>query len=431
MRRSTHGVSPSSRRGRSRPSRPASRRAPRRHRLAGVTLPGLANAHSHAFHRALRGRTHGGTGTFWTWRDADVRAVADARPRHLPARWPRRRSPRWCWPAITVRRRVPLPAPPTRRGAVRRPERDGRGAARAARRGRRAHHAARHLLPARRDRAWPAEPDVSGGSATATPRRGPSGSTALADVRHAPRIGAAIHSVRAVDPEAIATSSPRWAAARDAAAARPRVASSRPENERAARGPRVHARRATRPPAVRSASGSRAVHATHLYGDDDIALARAPAALVLHLPDDRTRSGRRNRPDGCASRRGRSRCHRLGLACGDRPVRGGHGRSSSTSAWRRCGAGTHQPWRAADGPTRSGYRSLGWRRRHASRSAQLADSSRRPRRARPPCRRTIGPTRAGSGRVRGHRRPTCTMSSSAAAWLSRTASIGRSTSRPT
>ena len=33
-------------------------------------LPGLANAHSHAFHRALRGRTHGGGGTFWTWREA-------------------------------------------------------------------------------------------------------------------------------------------------------------------------------------------------------------------------------------------------------------------------------------------------------------------------------------------------------------------------
>jgi formiminoglutamate deiminase len=38
-------------------------------RLAGVVLPGLANAHSHAFHRALRGRTQGGGGTFWTWRE--------------------------------------------------------------------------------------------------------------------------------------------------------------------------------------------------------------------------------------------------------------------------------------------------------------------------------------------------------------------------
>jgi formiminoglutamate deiminase len=38
-------------------------------RLPGLTLPGLANAHSHAFHRALRSRTHAGGGTFWTWRD--------------------------------------------------------------------------------------------------------------------------------------------------------------------------------------------------------------------------------------------------------------------------------------------------------------------------------------------------------------------------
>jgi formiminoglutamate deiminase len=38
-------------------------------RLAGLTLPGFANAHSHAFHRALRGRTHGGRGSFWTWRE--------------------------------------------------------------------------------------------------------------------------------------------------------------------------------------------------------------------------------------------------------------------------------------------------------------------------------------------------------------------------
>ncbi|MFE0590507.1 formimidoylglutamate deiminase [Micromonospora echinospora] len=45
-------------------------------RLPGLTLPGLANAHSHAFHRALRGRTHGGRGDFWTWRDL-MYTVAD------------------------------------------------------------------------------------------------------------------------------------------------------------------------------------------------------------------------------------------------------------------------------------------------------------------------------------------------------------------
>ena len=45
----------------------------------GTVLPGMANAHSHAFHRALRGRTHDGTaaggGDFWQWRDLMYRVA--------------------------------------------------------------------------------------------------------------------------------------------------------------------------------------------------------------------------------------------------------------------------------------------------------------------------------------------------------------------
>jgi formiminoglutamate deiminase len=37
-------------------------------RVTGVVMPGFVNAHSHAFHRALRGRTHSGLGDFWAWR---------------------------------------------------------------------------------------------------------------------------------------------------------------------------------------------------------------------------------------------------------------------------------------------------------------------------------------------------------------------------
>ncbi|MBE8474039.1 formimidoylglutamate deiminase [Streptomyces justiciae] len=44
--------------------------------LRGLTLPGLANAHSHAFHRALRGTVQVGSGTFWTWREI-MYATAD------------------------------------------------------------------------------------------------------------------------------------------------------------------------------------------------------------------------------------------------------------------------------------------------------------------------------------------------------------------
>ena len=44
-------------------------------RLPGITIPGLANGHSHAFHRALRGRTHRGGGDFWSWRELMYRVA--------------------------------------------------------------------------------------------------------------------------------------------------------------------------------------------------------------------------------------------------------------------------------------------------------------------------------------------------------------------
>jgi formiminoglutamate deiminase len=48
--------------------------------LPGVVLPGLANCHSHAFHRALRGRTHDRGGSFWTWRDTMYEVAARLDP---------------------------------------------------------------------------------------------------------------------------------------------------------------------------------------------------------------------------------------------------------------------------------------------------------------------------------------------------------------
>src|SRR6516165_4145454 len=74
-------------------------------RLAGFTMPGLANAHSHAFHRALRGVVQAGQGTFWTWRG------------------PGPSTPRWRWPGspawgssttCTTTRAVPVTPTPTR-----------------------------------------------------------------------------------------------------------------------------------------------------------------------------------------------------------------------------------------------------------------------------------------------------------------------------
>ncbi|TQK44999.1 formiminoglutamate deiminase [Streptomyces sp. SLBN-118] len=48
--------------------------------LRGLTIPGLANAHSHAFHRALRGTVQVGSGTFWTWREVMYQVASRLTP---------------------------------------------------------------------------------------------------------------------------------------------------------------------------------------------------------------------------------------------------------------------------------------------------------------------------------------------------------------
>ena len=58
--------------------------APTGERLRGLVLPGLADAHSHAFHRALRGRSQAadaaGRGSFWTWREQMYAVAAQLDP---------------------------------------------------------------------------------------------------------------------------------------------------------------------------------------------------------------------------------------------------------------------------------------------------------------------------------------------------------------
>jgi formiminoglutamate deiminase len=49
-------------------------------RLPGLVLPALANAHSHAFHRALRGRTQDAGGDFWSWRERMYALAARLQP---------------------------------------------------------------------------------------------------------------------------------------------------------------------------------------------------------------------------------------------------------------------------------------------------------------------------------------------------------------
>lgn len=57
-------------------------------RLTGPVIPGLVNAHSHAFQRAIAGmteRTNGGQDNFWSWRDRMYRVAQRITPQQLEA----------------------------------------------------------------------------------------------------------------------------------------------------------------------------------------------------------------------------------------------------------------------------------------------------------------------------------------------------------
>ena len=211
-----------------RSARASRRRRPVPSACPGLTLPGFANAHSHAFHRALRGRTQRGTGSFWTWRRQMYEVAATLDPDALlpPRPGDVRRDGAG---RHQRRRRVPLPPPRPGRPPLRRPERDGRRPRRRGRRGRPADHPARHVLPARRSRRR-ARPGAGAVLRRRRVERGRRGSTEL---RPAPgvRIGAAVHSVRAVDPADIAVVA-AWARERARAAARPRVGAAGRERRR-------------------------------------------------------------------------------------------------------------------------------------------------------------------------------------------------------
>ena len=57
--------------------------------VAGVVIPGLGNAHSHAFQRALAGRTERrsprGKDNFWTWRERMYELAGHLEPESLAA----------------------------------------------------------------------------------------------------------------------------------------------------------------------------------------------------------------------------------------------------------------------------------------------------------------------------------------------------------
>ena len=176
--------------------------------LDGIALPGFANTHSHAFHRALRGRTHADGGTFWTWRQ-QMYAVAS---RLDPDRYfalARAVYAEMVLAGMTVVGEFHYLHHDHRGPSVRRSERDERGAGGGGGRGRHPAHPAGRLLPQRRsDREGhqpldPVQQRFSDGSVDAWADRvgafadRPPGSDTV-------RIGAAAHSVRAVPSEDLA-----------------------------------------------------------------------------------------------------------------------------------------------------------------------------------------------------------------------------------
>ncbi len=176
--------------------------AARRRRPARLHLPGLANSHSHAFHRALRGRVQVGSGTFWTWRDTMYQAAARLTPDTYHA-LARAVYAEMALAGITSVGEFHYLHHAPGGYALRRPQRHGRGADRRRRRGGHPHHPPRHRLPPRRAhrrRLPPAgrPPALRFGDGTADGwyERW----SALKPREHA-RIGAALHSVRAFSDE--------------------------------------------------------------------------------------------------------------------------------------------------------------------------------------------------------------------------------------
>ncbi len=163
-------------------------------RLAGLTLPGLANAHSHAFHRALRGRTQfqrrAGTGSFWTWRE-QMYAVAEALTPESYLALARAVYGEMVLAGITAVGEFHYLHHDTGRGPLQRPERDGSCPRGSGRRRRAAADAARHVLPPR----WV--------------RRRARGRAAPVQRRHGRRLGRAGGGARRRSPVRTCGSAPR------------------------------------------------------------------------------------------------------------------------------------------------------------------------------------------------------------------------------
>jgi formiminoglutamate deiminase len=244
-------------------------------RLAGLTVPGLANAHSHAFHRALRGRTQRARGDFWSWREQMYRlaAVLD------PDRYLELAAATYAEMALAGITAVGefhyLHHDPAGRPYAD-PNRMGEALIEAAgRAGVRLTLIDTCYLRAGLDGQGLAGAQVRFGDGDADAWAERAG--ALAD-RPGVRVAAGVHSVRAVDPEAMATVA-AWAAERGAPL-HLHLSEQRAENEACL------AATGRTPAALAESAGvlgprTTAVHATHLSGEDVARLGATGTGVCL------------------------------------------------------------------------------------------------------------------------------------------------------
>jgi formiminoglutamate deiminase len=320
--------------------------------LRGVTLPGLANGHSHAFHRALRGRTHRAGGTFWTWRE-DMYAVAAVLTPDSYYDLARATYAEMALAGITCvgefhyLHHGPDGAPYAEVNAL--------GEA---------------LIAAARDAgiritlldtcylAGGFDQQLQGpqlrfgdGDAAAWAHR----VSALQGTEHA-RIGAAIHSVRAVPADQLKTVA-AWAQDRRAPL-HVHLSEQRAENEacRAA-----HGRTPTQLLADEDVlgPGTTAVHATHLTGGDIDLLGRSGTTICM-CPTTGAGPRRRHRAGSSPGRRRLAGCRSAATATRSSTSSRRHAAWSSTSAWPPSVAATGRPPALLRAATCDGHASLGW-----------------------------------------------------------------------
>lgn len=322
--------------------------------LAGVTLPGFANAHSHAFHRALRGRTHGGGGTFWTWREQMYRLAATLDPTAYEELATATFAEMVLCGYTAVGEFHYLHRDVDGR-SYSDPNEVGRALLRAAARAgiRITLLDTCYLHGGIGEPATGAQRRFSDGSVDAWVARIGSLMSAV-DTPNA-RVGAAIHSVRAVDPESAETVA-KWAAT-NGAVLHAHVSEQPAENDacRAAYG--------GSPTEVLAGAGVfdarfTAVHATHAGEYDVELLARADASVCMCPTTERDLADGIG-PSAALHARGGELC----VGSDSHAVIDPFEETRAIELDERLASrtrGTHQPAELLAAATASGYRSLGW-----------------------------------------------------------------------